>query len=81
MDMGRYFFNSHHDFETQDPVGRELKSLDAACGQARLDARNAAASEVKDLGTLSLSHRIEIKDETGETIGTVRLADAVRVRR
>ena len=78
--MARYFFNSHHDFETRDTVGREMTSLDAACGQARTDARIAAASEVKDLGTLSLSHWIEITDGLGETVGTVRLADAVRVR-
>ena len=32
------------------------------------------------LGTLSLSHRIEVTDDLGAIVATVLLADAVRVR-
>ena len=78
--MARYFFNSHHDFATFDMVGRELMNPDAARRQAMFEARHAAANEVNGLGTLSLSHRIEVIDASGSVVTTVRLADAVHVR-
>jgi hypothetical protein len=78
--MARYFFHTHHDFAVLDPVGREMINLDAAENEAMLDARRAAAREVKGLGTLSLSHRIEVTNALGAIVATIRLADAVRVR-
>jgi hypothetical protein len=79
-DMARYFFHTHHDVETLDAIGRELMSHESAWHHAVAEARAAAASEVKALGTLSLSHRIEVTDEQGTVVTTVLLADAVRVR-
>ena len=61
----RYFFNSYHDFATMDAVGREFTTPKAAWRQALSDARTAAACEVSALGTLSLSHRIEVMDNLG----------------
>ena len=78
--MARYFFNSHQDYATLDPVGREMVNLEAVQRRAMVDARRAAAEEVNGLGTLSLSHRIEVMDELGAIVATVRLAEAVRIR-
>lgn len=78
--MTRYYFHTHHDIETLDVIGRELMSPDSARDHAVAEARAAAASEVRALGTLSLSHRIEVMDELGAIVTTVHLADAVRVR-
>lgn len=77
--MARYYFHTHHGFAVLDPVGREMTNLEAAESEAMNDARRAAAREVKGLGTLSLSHRIEVTDALGAIVATVRLADAVRV--
>jgi hypothetical protein len=52
----------------------------AAWRQAMSEARQAAAYEVNGLGTLSLSHRIEVMDAAGAIVTTVRLAEAVHVR-
>jgi hypothetical protein len=75
--MARYFFHSHHEFLSEDLIGRELMSPQSARRHAMVDARKAAASEVKTLGTISMSHRIEVRDEAG---AIVDLADAVRLR-
>ena len=76
----RYFFDSHHDFTTLDLTGRELMNLSSACRHAMCEARAAAAYEVSGLGTLSLSHRIDVLDALGSIVSTVSVADAVRVR-
>jgi hypothetical protein len=78
--MARYFFNSHHDFATLDTVAREMIDQDAARQQALCEARHAAANEVYGVGTLSLSHRIEVTDASGAVVTTERLAEAVYVR-
>jgi hypothetical protein len=80
MNMARYFFNSHHDFMTVDAVGCDLLNPAAAWRHAMTEARAAAAYEVNCLGTLSLSHRIEVMDHLGAIVTTVHLAEAVHVR-
>ena len=77
--MPRFYFNLRNDVSVDDQEGAELPDLDAARARAEGFARDLAAASVIDHGRINLSHRIEIADESGQTLLTVTFGDAVRI--
>jgi hypothetical protein len=74
----RYFFNLYDDEVVLDGEGRELPDLAAARAVAFDSAREMACAEVLE-GHLARNHRIEVVDEKGEPVCTVRFRDVVLV--
>ena len=77
--MPRFYFNLRDDLSADDPEGLELPGLDAARAHAETFARDLAAEGIRRDGKLTLDHRIEVTDETGQDVLTVRFADVVTV--
>lgn len=76
--MPRFFFNLYDDVDTLDEEGMELRDRQAAEAYAIECARSIAAEQVIQ-GKLTLSHRIELADESGEVVKTIRFSDAVEI--
>ena len=74
--MPHYFFHLYDDLVSRDEEGRELPDAGAAQCKALADARHMACAEVLE-GHLNLKHRIEVEDEGGTLIATVRFEEAV----
>lgn len=79
--MPRFHFHLHNDMDVPDEEGQELPDLDAALTWARTQARNLIGELVKETGRLALHHRIDIVNEHGVVVGTVRFGDAVKIER
>ena len=77
--MPRFFFHARDgDQRLDDPEGTDLPDLDAARAEAAVAAREIAAERIKRGQTLD-GQSLEIGDEGGRTLATVRLADAARL--
>lgn len=77
--MPRYFFHVYNDDTTIDREGQDLADLDAAKREATRSARDLMAEAVRH-GEVILSHRIEVEDDGGRPLLTIRYADAVLIR-
>ena len=77
--MPRFFFHVYDDLVATDEEGLELPGLKEALIKAERGARELAADEVMR-GTLHLDHRIEVADESGSVVATVKFQDLVRVK-
>ena len=77
--MPRYFFNVYDDVVAIDDEGVELPSLEAAKLQALAGARELIGEQVKH-GYVERSHWIDICDEQGSTLHTLRFSDAIEIR-
>jgi hypothetical protein len=75
--MPRYFFHLRNDMDVPDPEGQELADLDAARAQAVAYAIDMAAASVLEHRKVNLQHRIEVEDEAGQVLETVKFGDAV----
>ena len=80
MFMPRYYFHLHNDVEAPDEEGKEFPDLTAAKAYAIREARILAAEQIKERGDLVLHHRIDIADESGTVLESVRWADVVHFR-
>ena len=78
--MPRYYFHLFNSETIRDGEGEEVPTADEALESAAKMARGMAAQSVRDEGHLTLHHRIEVADEAGQTIGTVRFGDVVQIR-
>ena len=76
--MPRYFFHLYDDVVSRDEEGLELPDQASAARKAIASARHMACQEVLE-GHLNLNHRIEIENEAGEVVLTVRFEDAVKM--
>ena len=77
--MPRFFFHARDgDQRLDDREGTDLPDLDAARAEAAVAAREIAAERIKQGQTLD-GQSLEIGDEGGRTLATVRLADAARL--
>lgn len=76
----RFFFHIYDDDVTIDQEGTSLADGAAAIARAHEEARQLGCQEVLD-GYLALDHRIEVADEQGSVIASVRFGDAIAVRR
>ena len=77
--MPRYFFHLYDDIDSIDEEGTELPDIAAATKHAITQAKDMACAEVLK-GHLSLRHRIEVTDEAGMVLLTVRFKDVVEVQ-
>ncbi len=77
--MPRYFFNIYNDDVTIDDEGVELADVPAARSYAVVGARSLIVESV-GLGHLTRHHRIEIKDESGGLLETVRFDEAIDIK-
>lgn len=77
--MPRYFFNLYNDVTALDEEGVELPGLASAQEHGMSEARVMAAESVS-MGHINLDHRIEIADESGKVVRTIRFADAVTIK-
>ena len=77
--MPRFYFHLFNDITSIDEEGSELPTESAARQRAETNAREMAAESVRE-GHLVLSHRIEVGNELGEKIATVRFGDVIQVR-
>lgn len=77
--MARYFFHLHNDIEAEDPEGVELPDLAAARKWAMRSARDLAAASLVEHGRIVRSHRIDVADQSGAVVLTVRFGDVVAV--
>jgi hypothetical protein len=75
----RYYFHLYNDVDVPDYEGVVLPDLKAARAHAVRCARITFAETAKDEGRVVLHHRIDIGDERGTVLDTVRFGDAVRV--
>lgn len=76
--MPRFYFHLHNDVDVSDKGGQEMPDLTAARAHAVRMARFEIAEAAK-LGRIVLSHRIDVEDEDGSVLATVRFGDAVQV--
>ena len=77
--MPLFFFHLHDDVDVPDLEGQEFADLTAATAFATDQARELAGQLIKEQGRVVLSHRIDIEDEKGAVLATVRLRDVVTV--
>jgi hypothetical protein len=78
--MPRYFFHLYNDTVTLDNEGVELASDAEAEQRALAEARALAADSVREGGSLTLTHRIEVANAGGEKVAAVTFGDAVDIR-
>ena len=77
--MARFYFNLRDDMSVDDHEGLDLPDLTAAGEQAERFALDMAAASVRERGKLDLHHRIEVTDDLGEHLLTVKFGDVVTV--
>jgi hypothetical protein len=76
--MQRFFFHVHDDLDVPDEDGAEVRDLDSAIRVAVRAVRSLACEQVTK-GHLNLQHRIDVKNEAGSVLATVRFADVIEV--
>ena len=76
--MPRYYFDLRNDVDVADEEGRELPDLNSVRDAAVVEAREMIGESVL-LGRINLNHRIEVRDESGDTVLVMRFGDAVEV--
>jgi len=74
--MPRYYFHIYSDDVTIDREGQELADFETARLEATRGARELICDSVRK-GRLTLGHRVEVEDEDGRPLFTIRFADAV----
>ena len=77
--MPRFFYDIYNDDVTLDDEGTELLDNEAAMARAIKEARTLAAETVRN-GHFTRHHRLEVRDEHRNMIGSVRFEDAVQIR-
>lgn len=76
--MPRYFFCLHNDLVVDDHEGAELPDDQAARDYAIRNIRDLMCESVGE-GRLNLSHHIDVGDESGTKLFTVKFGDAIQV--
>lgn len=76
--MPLYFFNVYNDEITMDEEGQDLPDLEAVHKEAVKSAREMMCDNVR-AGEVTLSHRIEVVDESREIVLNVTYGEAVQV--
>jgi hypothetical protein len=78
--MARYFFHLHDDQDVDgNDEGRELADLATAVTVATSEIRDFLADQVRH-GYFDAGLRIEITDDSGQSVATVHGSEAVKLR-
>ena len=75
--MPIFHLNVFNNVITPDLDGLERPDLEAAKADAIAGARDLVASDIREGRTVHQSHRIEITDDAGQLLHTVRYGDVV----
>jgi hypothetical protein len=76
----RFFFHIHDHEYVADDDGLVLNDVQAAKKEAIRGARDILSEEVKH-GRLPLCDRIDVEDEAGTIVATVRFGDTITIER
>ena len=76
--MPRFFFHVYDHAVALDEEGLELPDLQAAEREAVRGARSLACEQIEH-GELHLDHRIDVEDEGGEALFSIRFGEAIDV--
>ena len=76
--MPRFFFNLRNDISVEDGEGKELPDAVSARAEAVRHARNIMSEDIKD-GRLMLKDSIDIVDEQGQPVTTLRFREAIEI--
>jgi hypothetical protein len=77
--MPRFYFHLRDDLDAPDDEGLDLPNLDAAREHAADNARFTLAQLALEQGKINFEHCIDIEDEQGCVLQTVRFRDVVEV--
>jgi hypothetical protein len=77
--MPMFYFHLHNDVDAPDEEGKDLPDIDAARAHAETSAVFTMAETLKEEGHINLRHHIEIEDEHGKVLATVRFRDVVAI--
>ncbi|MDF7773644.1 hypothetical protein P1X14_00160 [Sphingomonas sp. AOB5] len=77
--MASYYFDLYNDVVTIGEEAWEFPDLAAARDAAILQIRALAAHSVQEHGHLILSHKLVIRDESGE-VALITVGEAIAVR-
>lgn len=77
--MARFFFHVLDDMDVPDEEGTELRDIADARALATRSARVLMCETLKDKGRIHLRHRIDVEDERGAVVASVRFRDAVTI--
>jgi hypothetical protein len=79
--MPRYFFDLYNDEVSLDDEGAVLPGPEEAYGRAMREAREMITASVEEHGKIDLSHRIEVRGESGLVLDRVPFEQAVNFLR
>jgi hypothetical protein len=74
-----YYMHLHNDVDVRDDDGNEFPDLDAAVNYAEHQTRFTLAETIKDEGRVNLDHRLDVEDESGRVLATVRFRDVITI--
>lgn len=77
--MPRFFFHIRDDLDISDEEGAELPDIGAARGRAIASARALMCETMGNEGRITLSHRIDIEDDSHTVVASVPFSAAVRI--
>jgi hypothetical protein len=77
--MPKFYFHLHNDIDAPDEEGVELPSLEAAREYATENALFTMAQTLKDEAHINFHHHIDIEDEHGNVLETVRFKDVAKI--
>ncbi|MFS2108657.1 hypothetical protein ACCC88_03140 [Sphingomonas sp. Sphisp140] len=78
--MARYFFHLYNDVDTIDEDGTDCPNDMTAIARAQAEAVAMAAASITAHRHLVLSHNVQVLDEAGRKVATVRFGDVVTIR-
>jgi hypothetical protein len=77
----KYFFDLRGEYFLEDTEGRELSDVFAAMLHADHEAREMVCASVAKHAPIDLLHEIQVRDDAGIVVGTVRFGDAITIVR
>ena len=77
--MPRFFFHLRNDVHVADEEGSEFPDLESAGRRAVDYALDMSAASILENRRVTLSHSIEVEDESGRIVKTVRFGEAFTI--
>ncbi|WP_128082384.1 hypothetical protein [Sphingomonas sp. Ant20] len=78
--MPHFYMNVYNNVVAIDEEGIERADLETVMSEAVRGARALIAEHIQNGKTVHTSHRIEIADDAGKVLHTVRFGDIVDIR-
>jgi hypothetical protein len=78
--MPVFYFHLHNGIDAPDEEGKDLPDIDAARAYAEANALFTMAETLKETGHINLRHHVDVEDEHGKVLATVRFRDVVAIQ-